>query len=346
MKRLFTFFMTVAVAGIVSVYAQSLQTGSTSEPVKRCVAVEEYTGTACGWCPRGIVGMEQLRKEFGDQFVGIAVHQYNSGDPMYINPNAYASIGFTGAPSCALDRRYITDPYYGNGNDIADDFRAVLALPAEAGVEVEGVWNEDSTSVQAVATIMPLVDGSAYSVEFVLIADSLTGTATSWTQQNYYYQYTPAQADATGTELAQFCKGGENGKSSVKGWIFNDVAIKSSYVSNVNQAPGVSNLTAGVEATSEYTLTLPTKTTLKKALRKDYIYVAALLVDANGIIVNSAKALVHGAGITDGIKTVQSVNVIRTPARYSLDGRQLQQSAKGLNILRQADGTVKKVIVK
>ena len=39
--------------------------------VPRGIAVERFTGTGCGWCPRGLVGMEKMRKEFGDAFVGI-----------------------------------------------------------------------------------------------------------------------------------------------------------------------------------------------------------------------------------------------------------------------------------
>ena len=43
---------------------------STSKKAERRSVVEEYTGTGCGWCPRGIVGMEKLRNRFGDKFIG------------------------------------------------------------------------------------------------------------------------------------------------------------------------------------------------------------------------------------------------------------------------------------
>ena len=96
--------------------------------VSRGIAVEEFTGTTCGWCPRGLVGMEMLREAYGDLFVGIGVHQYNSSDAMYIATNAYAKLGFSGAPSCALQRKGIIDPYYGSTNNnfhIAQDFESI-----------------------------------------------------------------------------------------------------------------------------------------------------------------------------------------------------------------------------
>lgn len=313
-----------------------------SELVERRVAVEEFTGTGCGWCPRGMVGMEKLRKQFGDKFVGIALHQYNSSDAMYIATNSYAKIGFTGAPSCAIDRRYITDPYYGEGDDVADDFNAVLAIPALAGIEVVGSWNSDSTQVEAKATVQSLVDGADYNVEFVLVADGLTGTTSAWNQSNYYYQYTRTQVEA---DLAIFASGGKYGTSTIKGWTFNDVAISSSYVSGVNKATGFTNLQSTEEGVSEYTLGLPTKAALLNALKKDQIYVVALLVAKDGTIVNSAKTLVKGYGEDTGISAVTS-QTAAPQVSYSLDGRQLQGRQKGLNIVRMSDGSVRKVIVR
>ena len=316
---------------------------STSKNITRRVAVEEYTGTGCGWCPRGMVGMEKMRNTFGDQFVGIAVHQYNSTDPMYIAPASYANLSLDSAPSCVVNRKYKADPYQGRKYDILDDIRAELAIPALAGVEVEGYWNEDSTKVDAKATVLSLIDApTTYKVEFVLIADSLTGTTNTWKQANYYAQYTTTQLP---DDIAPFAKGGVYGQSSVLGLKFNDVAISSSYVSNTNRAPAVADLTPEKDGISEYTLSLPTKVALKNALNKNYIYVAALLIDNDGVIVNSAKALVKGKTDASGISNM-SAAAPQPVKRYSLDGRQMQQSAKGINIVRMADGSVRKVLVK
>ena len=309
--------------------------------VEHRVAVEEYTGTGCGYCPRGLVGMDNLRKMFGDKFIGIGIHQYNTGDAMYINTNSYAKLAFDGAPECTIERVVYTDPYYGSGGGIAYDFQKRLDIPVLAGVEVEGTWNEDKTSVNATATVQSLIDGANYNLEFVLIGDGLKGTGTAWNQSNYYYQYSASQLP---DDMAQFGKGGTYGKSSVSGWVFNDVALSSSYVSGSNKATGFTNLSSTEPATSSYTLSLPTKATLLNAIDKEQVYVIALLVNKNGSIANAAKAKVVEGGST-GIANARTITATET-ARYTLDGRQITAPQHGLNIIKMSDGTVRKVMVK
>lgn len=47
-------------------------------PTKRAL-LEEYTGTWCGWCPKGFVGLENMDALLGDDFVGVS---YHNRDPM------------------------------------------------------------------------------------------------------------------------------------------------------------------------------------------------------------------------------------------------------------------------
>ena len=305
------------------------------------VVVEEYTGTGCGYCPRGIVGMEKLRNKFGDLFVGIAVHQYNSGDAMYIATNSYAKLNFDGAPQCTIDRRYYTDPYYGNGDDICDDFAAVQSIPTLVDVNVEANWNEDESKVDAKATVQSLVDDANYNIEYVLIGDGITGTASGFKQSNYYSSYSPSQLP---DDLADFGRGGKYGQSSVSGLSFNDVALSSSYVSGTNKAAKLTNLSSTEPAISEYTLSLPTKTTLKNAIDKEQVYVAALIIDNSGIIVNAAKAKVMPY-VPTGITTVNQQSSSDT-RYYTIDGKHIDAPVKGVNIVKYSDGTTRKVVIK
>ena len=307
------------------------------------VTVEEFTGTGCGWCPRGWVGMEKLRSTFGDSFVGIALHQYNSGDAMYINPNSYAKLNFSGAPSCMLDRRYETDPYYGNGGDICNDFAALLARPTLVDVNVEAMWNEDQSKVNAKATVQSLVDGVNFKIEYVLIGDGITGTASGFKQANNYAQYAASSLPA---DMADFAKGGRYGTASVSGLTFNDVALSSSYVSGTNQAAQLTNLSSTEPAHSEYTLNMPTKTVLLNAIDREQVYVAVLLVDNTGKIANAGKAKVQPYEPT-GIQLLTSGQT--TPAAqqyYTIDGKLLNAPVKGVNIVKYSDGTTRKVVIK
>ena len=45
----------------------------------RKIVMEEATGTWCGWCPRGMVTIEQMNQKYPDNFIAIAIH---GGDEM------------------------------------------------------------------------------------------------------------------------------------------------------------------------------------------------------------------------------------------------------------------------
>lgn len=307
------------------------------EPIQRNVVVEEFTGTGCGWCPRGLVGMEKLRETFGDRFIGIGIHQFNGDDAMYIAN--YPDLNFSGAPSCRINRGQEIDPYYGSYNAICDDFRAAMDELTIVGVNVYGSMNNAQTEVNVTAIIEPLFDISDYTLELALVADGMSGNTSAWWQSNYYYSYSPSGQPE---DLRIFCKGGKYGSSSVKNYVFNDVAIGTSYNSNKNQLPALGTLTGGQKHEVSFTLSMPTKSALRTALKKGTVYVVALVVDDNGHIANAFKRKV-GETEVDAVETIHT-NVNGTAASYSLSGTQLTSPQRGISIVRQSDGTVRKVI--
>lgn len=318
--------------------------------VARKAVVEEYTGLTCGWCPRGIVGMEKAREHFGDQFIGIAVHGYSSStsDAMtYLNSGAYARIFSGSAPACQLNRSLgEIDPKYGTGYSLIDDIQDEIDnVVAKVDVAVDGQFVEDNKKVAAHAQVEALVEGD-YTVAFAVVADGLSGTGTGWNQSNYYYQYTVAQVGDP--DMVDFCKNGKYGKSSVSGLTFNDAMMVSSYVSGNNKVEALGTIAAGEVAEREYTLTLPTRASLKNALtsaiEEGKVYIVAMVIDANGRITNADKAQVQAA--TTGIQGVTSVTDTTEVARYNVDGMRLNAPAIGLNIIRMSDGSVRKVVVK
>ncbi len=302
------------------------------EFVKRSVA-EQFTGTGCGNCPSGHVAMHNMHNLYGDQFIGIALHQFNSSDPMY---NYSYDLGFTGAPQCMVNRSSgILAPY----EQMPEVLKKSLNEIALAEVTVAGTFADEDTKVNATATVNSLVAGD-YDIAFILTADDLTGTTTSWKQQNY------------------FCKGGgrynsqasmpddlkflwDKGSSYVE--TYNDVLIASSYVSSKNKAT-LPTLVAYGTVNSEYSLKMPTKVALKKALKHDQIYVVALLLDKKtGAIVNAGRARVTGS---TGIENVNNSSEATVVARYNVNGVQIAAPVKGINIVKMSDGTTRKVLVK
>lgn len=302
------------------------------EFVKRSVA-EQFTGTGCGNCPSGHVAMHNMHNLYGDQFIGIALHQFNASDPMY---NASYDLGFTGAPQCMVNRSSgILMPY----EQMPEVLKASLNEIALAEVTVAGTFADEDTKVNATATVNSLVSGD-YDIAFMLTADGLTGKTTSWKQHNY------------------FCKGGSryNSQASMPDdlkflWdkgssyyeTYNDVLISSSYVNNNNKAT-LPTLVAYGTVNSEYSLKMPTKVALKKALKLNQVYVVALLLDKKtGAIVNAGRARVTGS---TGIENVNNSSEATIVARYNVNGVQIAAPVKGINIVKMSDGTTRKVLVK
>ncbi|GAB6975851.1 hypothetical protein [Prevotella falsenii] len=313
-----------------------------SKEVKRGVVVEEFTGTGCPWCPRGLAGMKKMRDTFGENFIGIGIHGFNQSDPMYYS--GYAKIGLNSAPSCKIERGNMMDPFYGTNNDICNDFKEALARLAAVGVSVTGNLNADRTEITATATIEPLANGT-YEIAYVLIGDELTGTATSWKQANNYASRTAAQWGTDDPYLTPFCKGGKYGSSSVT-FSYEDVLLASSYVGGTNKAT-LEPLQEGKVVTNTYTLTLPTKNTLKEAIEKagyNKLAVIAMIIRNDGKIENAAKFYLQAPAGVEGIS--ENKGELKEVARYTIDGRRISAPQRGLNIVKMSDGSTVKVLVK
>lgn len=306
------------------------------EFVKRSV-VEEYTGTGCGFCPRGHVGMHNMRELYGDQFVGIAMHQYNSSDPMYYT--SY-SLGFQVAPSCMVNRSSgDLDPY----NALPKAFMASLKEMPLIDVSVEGAFSEDTAYVYAKASVESLVSGD-YDIAYMLVADNLSGTTKSWKQSNNFAKGTGSyDSQSSMPEDLQFLWDAGSSYAAT----YNDVLISSSYVSSKNKAT-LPSLVANGSVNSYYTLTMPTKKALKEAIRScgNEVYVIAMVLDKKtGAIVNARKAKVADFGTT-GIENVNNSSEATVVARYNVNGVQIAAPVKGINIVKMSDGTTRKVLVK
>lgn len=330
-------FTVTKVNGVANETAYNVANGTNytlAKEFQKVSVVEECTGTGCGWCPRGHVGMRLVGEQYGDNVICMAAHMYNSTDPMYVSSYYYTVNEFGGAPTSIVNRNTdFVDPYYDMPSLVAESY---AELPV-AAVNVVGMFNEDQTKVTAYGSVESLVTGSNYDLAYVLLADGLKGTTNAWKQSNYYAQYTKTQV---GDEnLNDFCDMG-----STFAMTFNDVIIAHSYNNKTNKT-AFGGLHAGTVTANEYTLTMPTKKSLAAAIDKDQVYVVAILTDkTTGEIVNAAKAKVQN--YSTAIETVNTGANAKVVARYAANGTQLSAPQKGLNILKMSDGTTRKVIVK
>lgn len=301
---------------------------------KRHTLVEENTGTACGNCPRAWVGMEYLKEHYPDDFLGIAIHQYNQSDPMYCA--RYANLGFGGtAPLCVVDRKVQTDPYYGTTHEgIQKDVEHYSAIAPPVDVSVTGTYTADMKKVTCEASVEWLTDTGKYTIAYALTADGLHSTNAAWLQTNSYCIATagPQYVLDVMPEFTQFFKGESNGDKMVE-LTYNDVLVGSSYSStgsNGTKSLGATKHTAGEVVNHSYTCQFAIGTAAKEVLDYDNLYVTALVIDNEGKIANAARAKVYP--IPDGVATMAAPEAV-PEACYDLQGRQLAAPAKGISIV-------------
>ena len=319
------------------------------EAIRRRAVMEEFTGTGCGYCPRGMKAMEMLRETYGDDFIGIGIHQYNTDDAMYF-PN-YFRHGMNAAPGARLNRATERiDPKYGTDGTrfgIANEIGKIMADPAVADLQVSGTWNDDSTEIKAQVVITPSISVKNYEIAYAVVADDLIGEGRAWQQHNYYCNLTTEQqADP---DLYVYGVGGEWGDEWFIDYPYQDVLIASSYAEGgANQAIYRGQLEAGKAKTATYTLALPTKASLRKAIRQSAnegkVAVVAMLINTRGIIDNAVKTYLPG--LPAEVEAVKETGEARVTTCYSPDGRQLDSPRPGINILRMSDGSRRKVVVK
>ena len=242
-------------------------------PVHRPM-IEEYTGTWCGWCVRGLAGMELLRESLGDDFIGVA---YHNGDPMQIMTSSQYPNSISGYPAAFINRQYSVDPLFGFGNtsgQILTDMQQMAELEVIAGIDVTAQWTSaDKTAIDVNVTSYFTVDNSnaKYAIEVMLIADDLYGTGSTWNQANYY----SGERDyAKDKYLGPWTKKGQ----TVSGVHFNDVLIGTSKVIS-------GSLPTTIEAYQNYqynyTFTLSALPKPSLVQNKDNLHVIAVVVNTS-----------------------------------------------------------------
>lgn len=310
--------------------------------------MEEFTGTWCGNCARGWIGLEVMTRLHPD-FIALA---YHSGDVMQVIDQKQF-LGFDTSnpsyPMANIDRVYTDiDPYYGEdmtpfGIEELWNKRAEILAPAS--LETEAAFTPDGKDIKAKAILeFPEAanDADKYSVEFVLVTDGLHGEGQAWEQSNYLEEN--EKGDYPFPEADIFFAG----SSSIPNMHYNDVVVATTRLRE-----GLIKLPAKVEAEKAFSIegTISEVDTIKNMANYPVIQdsknlrIVALLINEKGEIVNGAQAKVTGYETT-GIRNINTnAAEADVPAIYNLQGHRLQTMQKGLNIIRTKDGKTKKVML-
>lgn len=303
---------------------------------ERTSVIEEFTGSWCGFCPRGTVALNRLKSIYGDKIITIAGHV---GDPMqcssYYDFIAQNAGGF---PDAVVDRIYHGDPYMGLNDSYtfgADKMVEAVAnvYPSEATISLNALWTDDTkTKIQAQTSssfLYTRTDKNPYAVVFVLCEDGMTGTTDDWQQANYY----TGETAFNDPDMLKYINGGD-----VVDEVYNHVAVQA--WDAVNGMDGsIASVTKNVPQDFGTILDISDNTLIQN---KSNLSLAALLINrSSGRIVNAAQVKL---GDETGISGVIS-DVLNAPETiYNLNGVKVSTSQKGINLIRKADGRVVKVV--
>ena len=303
-------------------------------PVHR-VLIEEYTGTWCGWCTRGLVAMRLLAEALGDDFIGVA---YHNGDPMEVTSNYPSPVA--GFPSAWIERAYDVDPYYGFDQEGFGTKYAVEYLMSQLAVvdlNVKAEWADESrTELKANVESNFVMNalGSDYGIEVMLIEDDMYGPAgTDWDQHNYYA--TMDEQYGNEPNLGPLC----DMPSTIEGYHFNDVLVATSGVIDGLPESIAANTTNDFEYTFgdiDYIMNTSYEPLIQD---KDKLHVVAIIVEkATGKVLNAAKAHVGNSAVNE---ISENDKVVESTLYYDLTGRMVNNPSSGIyvKVVRYTDGS-------
>lgn len=246
----------------------------------QAIVVEEFTGTWCGWCPLGIVGMKYMEDNYGDKgFIGIAVHYGDEMSAQSYAPLALKYYSSPGFPSAIANRGEVFDP---SEESLLQQYNDITAFWAPAVIEVSSNYNEEDNTLIASATTQYSFDwtDSPYKVAFVITENNVG----PYLQDNNF-------------------SGGQLGET-LEGWTdkpFNVLTFYDEVARDITDLYGIEgSVPSAISAQTPYTYS--TELPLENIADLSNCRVIALIIDSEGKIVNGAKTSIEGLAGIKGIE--------------------------------------------
>ena len=274
----------------------------------RKIVMEEATGTWCPWCPRGMATIEQMTKQYPDNFIAIAIHDDEmipdeSYTPFFNMVNSF--------PSAHINRMDWMDPRPFSLEDIMDKAVAKVTSQAkclsanEVEIETETIFGFSDNGT------------TEYRLAYVVIEDNVG----PYNQANAY-------SDPTAEDNPDDLMNWWVHQSSRVNIVFNDVARA------IYRYDGLEGLLPTVVSEGEtyktkYTLTIPDKVNDINNVR----IVTLLLDTSNGEILNADCCQLTDIPVT-GIDNVAS-DSNQHQGLYNALGIKLHPDDKESNVLNK-----------
>lgn len=289
---------------------------------KRRVVLEEGTGTWCGYCPMGVLAIENLERVFGESIIPIAVHNQ---DVMTVSEYD-GSLMFPNFPIGLVNRTQMCYPMAQTGNDYSFEgsgtFHEVVtkAMNEEqiADISINHAELKDGVlSVQAETAFAIRPEKSDYRVVYVVIENDVV--ISNVYQANYLSSYTQPI-------FGEYGSGGKYGSPRILNHPFQDVArtIYPSFNGRSGELPN------SPEADLKYQTSAEINTANITIADSSKLEIVTLLV--NGVVGNvlaaDKKAVTYTSDGETGIGNVeQDLTVTEFPI-YNILGIKVSQTGK------------------
>ncbi len=240
--------------------------------------IEEFTGTWCGWCPRGFVAMETANELYGDKVVLIAAH---NGDPMEIAGYNPVMATVSGFPDAKANRNQEFDP---NPPAIQSIINQSLNEVPIGKVDIVAQWNDEAMTkidVKSNSMFAFAEENANYGIALVLTEDGMHGTGSSWGQSNYY-----SGQSGYPDYMSWWCSQG----SRVSGLSYNFVAVAAWDILSGANGSVPTSFAAGEALPYNFLADISSNTIIQD---KSKLKIAALLIDrAANKIINAAQTTI------------------------------------------------------
>lgn len=152
---------------------------------QRKMLVEKVTGIHCGYCTRGIAGFDLMNEKYPDRFIGVAIQNYDTSDPMrcsYYEP-WQSKFTSSGVPYCFVNRNgnLTKNPTTGG---LQDAYNKSYQEKCDLGLELAIEQGSDARHYNVDVTIRSMrgLQDVNYGLVFIVTEDFL---GPYWQYNNY-----------------------------------------------------------------------------------------------------------------------------------------------------------------
>lgn len=276
---------------------QTVMFNTMTQSGTKAVLIEESTGTWCGWCPRGTVGLDYMTTTYPYNVVGIAVH---NGDPMTVSEydTALVNVIGTGWPNAGADRKLLGIDPGQSSLQAGYDTQITEVVPVD--LTVGATQTGDNLSITANANFYTAFSAASFRLGAIITEDNVTGTTSGYNQTNYY---SGGGSGAMG--------GYENLPESVPAaqMVYNHVgrALLGGFDGQPNSVPAVIN--GGDTASYTFSYTIPATSNAAD------LHIVVVLIDTtDGSIVSAKQSTVAQALSVEEVSGIDSIKLYPNPA--------------------------------